>query len=358
MNRACCRLLSIALALIAVHTNADTNIESCDSMQSIQVKGWGGPDVLTVADSAAIPVPSGSDVCVKIFAAGVNPVETYIRAGTYGSAKSPPLPWTPGNDGAGIVERVGPDYAGPFAPGDRVYTAGSVSGTYAQYALCRAGQLQPLPAGVSFAQGAAVGVAYRTAHRALFIRGRARSGAAVLVHGASGGVGLAAVQLAAAHGCRVTGTASTEAGRALVLANGAAAALDHSAEGYLAGHSFDVIVEMLANVNLGKDLKALNRGGVVAVVGNRGAHVGSVDFRDLMNIEGSVVGVLGGTAEEKAQGYAAVNALLARGALSPVVGPTFTLDQAPAAHVEVIEHKAGSAGKIVLLPWGAEAAGL
>jgi NADPH2:quinone reductase len=127
-------------------------------------------------------------------------VETYIRAGTY--ARLPELPYTPGNDGAGVIEKVGADVS-EFKPGDRVYTAGSVTGTYAEFAVCKKEQVHPLPENVSFAQGAAMGTPYATAYRGLLQRAGAEPGETVLVHGASGGVGTAAVQLARARVARV-----------------------------------------------------------------------------------------------------------------------------------------------------------
>ena len=163
-------------------------------MKAIRVDEFGGLEVLRI-EEVPTPQPGPNQVLVRMHATGINPVETYIRAGTY--ARLPKLPYTPGNDGAGVIEQIGESVA-EFEPGDRVYTAGSVSGTYAEFALCKADQVYPLPANVSFAQGAAIGTPYATAYRGLFQRGHAKPGETVLVHGASGGVGTAAVQLARA----------------------------------------------------------------------------------------------------------------------------------------------------------------
>ena len=115
-------------------------------MKAIRVKEFGGPEVLCLEE---VPTPQAGpgQLVVRIHAIGVNPVETYIRAGTY--ARLPELPYTPGNDGAGVVEQVGADVT-EFKAGDRVYTAGSISGTYAEFALCKNEQVHPLPANVSF----------------------------------------------------------------------------------------------------------------------------------------------------------------------------------------------------------------
>src|SRR4030095_15675172 len=141
-------------------------------MKAICVHEFGGPEVLRL-EEVRTPEPRPGEVLVRMHAAGVNPVETYIRAGTY--ARLPELPYTPGNDGAGVVEQVGPDVT-EFKPGDRVYTAGSLSGTYAEFALCKKEQVHPLSANVSFAQGAAMGTPYATAYRGLLQRAVAKPG--------------------------------------------------------------------------------------------------------------------------------------------------------------------------------------
>src|SRR5271170_7668926 len=135
-------------------------------MKAIRVKEFGGPEVMRL-EEVADPKPGGAQVVVRIRAAGVNPVDTYMRAGTY--PRLPSLPYTPGTDGAGTIESVGAD-AKRFKAGDRVYLAGNLSGSYAEYALCEERFVFPLPAHVSFAQGAAMHIPYATAFRALFHR--------------------------------------------------------------------------------------------------------------------------------------------------------------------------------------------
>jgi NADPH2:quinone reductase len=322
-------------------------------MKAVVVTEFGGPEALVVS---TVPVPSvdvkSTDYLIRVHAAGVNPVETYIRAGQY--AKLPALPWTPGNDGAGVVVRAPEN--GEFAVGARVWLSGSKSGSYAEFCTCTAAQVHALPDHLSFEQGAAVGIAYRTAYRALHIRSRAQAGQTILVHGGSGGVGLAAIQLAKLHGCRVIATAGTQEGLELVTAHGAFA-VNHKTEGYMeeilkltSGQGVNIVLEMLANVNLGADLTILARGGVVCVIGNRGP--AQIDARQLMLKESSIVGCLGaGTPEESAQCFAGVTGALHHGQIQPVVNtPAFALEDASLAHIEVIEHKrgGGSAGKIVI----------
>ncbi len=320
-------------------------------MKAIRVHEFGGPEVMRL-EEVSDPRPGPGQVLVKVHAAGVNPVDSYIRSGTY--AVKPPLPYTPGMDAAGVVVEVGPDVKGLKA-GDRVYTAGTLSGAYAELALCAASQVHPLPARVSFAQGAGVSIPYATAYRALFRRAQALPGETVLVHGASGGVGIGAVQMAHAAGLTVIGTAGTERGRALVADQGAHHVVDHSAPGYLEqvlkltdGRGVDVVLEMLANVNLGKDLGLLARGGRVVVIGSRGTV--EIDPRATMARDGSILGMalLNATERELTSIHAALVAGLGNGALRPVAGREMPLADAPRAHHAVMEP--GAYGKIVLIP--------
>ena len=121
-------------------------------MKAIRVHGFGGPEVLKLED-VATPKPSGGEVLVRIHAAGVNPYDTYMRAGTY--AVKPRLPYTPGSDGAGIVEAVG-EGVKKVRPGDRVYTGRTVTGAYAEYALALEEQVHPLHANIDLKQGAGI----------------------------------------------------------------------------------------------------------------------------------------------------------------------------------------------------------
>ncbi len=318
-------------------------------MKAIRVHEFGPPEVMRLED-VTDPAPGPGQVVVRVHAAGVNPVETYIRSGAY--ANKPPLPYTPGGDAAGVVAAVGARVP-RCQVGDRVYTAGTISGAYAQLALCDAAQVYPLPDHLTFAQGAALHVPYATAYRALFDRSHARAGQTVLVHGASGGVGLAAVQFAAAAGLTVYGTAGTERGRLLVREQGAAHVFDHKAPGYLDellkltdGRGVDLILEMLANVNLGKDLTVLAKDGCIVVIGSRGEV--QVNPRLLMRAEGSILGVMGGSPEAYARAHAAIGAGLRAGTLRTIVGRELPLAQAPQAHHAIIE--ATACGKLVLVP--------
>ena len=320
-------------------------------MKAIRVSAFGGPEVLRL-EEVPNPGPAAGEVLVRVKAAGVNPYDTYMRAGSYASG-NPTLPWTPGSDAAGLVEAAGAGV--DLKLGQRVYTSGTITGAYAELALCKRTQVHPLPDGATFAQGAGVWVPYATAYRALFQLANAGPGETLLVHGASGGVGLAAVQLARAAGMTVIGTAGSEAGLQLVLKEGAHHALNHRSPDYLArirdltaGAGVDVIVEMLANVNLGHDLQLLAYGGRVVIVGSRGPV--EINPRDIMARDAAVHGVLLWRLPEAraAAIHAALQAGLANGTLRPVVAAELPLASAPEAHRRVMEP--GARGKIVLIP--------
>jgi NADPH2:quinone reductase len=275
-----------------------------------------------------------------------------MRNGTY--SIKPPLPYTPGSDGSGCVEAVGKGVSS-VKPGDRVYTTRTLTGAYAEYALTQESQVHRLPAKITYAQGAGLWVPYGTAYHALYQRTQARAGETVLIHGASGGVGIAAVQIARAIGLTVLGTAGTEKGLELVKREGAHYAFDHSKPGYLEqilkatnGRGADLILEMLANVNLGQDLKLLASRGRVVVIGSRGEV--TISPRDLMTRRGSILAftLWGLTEAEEKEIHAGLIAGLENGTLRPVIGKELPLAEASRAHKEVLEP--GAHGKIVLAP--------
>ncbi len=318
-------------------------------MKAIVVREFGAPEVLKL-EEISTPEPSENQVLVNIKAAGVNPVDSYIRSGTY--AQKPDLPYTPGKDGAGIVEKTGANVT-KFKTGDRVLTADAGSGTYAEFGLFAENSLIKLPENISFEQGAGVFVPYATAFRALFQKAKAKSGETTLVHGASGGVGIAAIQWAKNAGLKVIGTASSDEGKKLVKDQGADFIVDHSQADYLNeilditnGKGVEIILEMLANVNLQKDFEVLAMFGRISIIGNRG----SLDFnpRAIMGKDSSIFGLalFNAPKAEMNEIHAAIYDGLSAGFLNPIVGKTFPLDAAAEAHRAVIEEKAF--GKIVL----------
>jgi NADPH:quinone reductase len=325
-------------------------------MRAIRVHRFGGPEVLQL-EEIPDPKPGAGEVLVRVRAAGVNPVDTYIHTGNY--AFKPSLPYTPGFDGAGEIEGVGSEVKG-FTAGDRVYIAGpgkgpAGAGTYAERAVCLPSQLHHLPARISFGQGAALGVPYCTAYRALFQRAHARASETALIHGATGGVGIAALQLAHARGLTVIGSGGTDKGLAAVREQGADVVVNHKDPNYTdeikratGGRGVDVIIEMAAHVNLDRDLGLLAKHGRVVVVGNRGR--AEIDARQAMGRDAAILGMTLFNVDDRdmAEIHAGLIAGLADGTLNPIVGRELPLAEAATAHRMVMEP--GALGKIVLVP--------
>lgn len=320
-------------------------------MKSIRVLEPGAPEVMQLQEVPPL-TPASGQVLVQVHAIGVNPVDTYIRAGKY--ARMPAMPYTPGTDASGVVATIGEGVT-RCKVGDRIYTSGTLTGAYADHALCIEGQIHPLPDCVTFEAGAGVNIPYATACRAICFKAHAQASEIALIHGASGGVGTAAVQIARALGLRVIGTAGSERGLALVKDQGAHEVLDHRTHDYpdrlmklTDGRGVDVIIEMLANVNLARDLALLARNGRVVIVGSRGPI--EINPRDAMARDASIMGLMLFNAPEKE--LASIHEILAaglkKGELRPVVGRTFPLADASKAHHAVMEP--GAYGKIVLVP--------
>jgi len=324
-------------------------------MHAIVVRQLGGPEVMKF-EEVPDPRPGQGEVLVRLHAAGVNPVDGYIRAGAH--ARKAVLPYTPGLDGAGEIVAIGPGVK-RFAPGDRVYIGGAGpkpagAGTYGELVTATLGQVHRLPDGISFGQGAALGVPYATAYRALFQRGGALPAETVLVHGATGGVGIATVQMARAHGMKIIGTGGTDRGLAAVKEHGADVVVNHRDQGYTdailsatEGRGVNLIVEMAAHINLDRDLSLLAKHGRVMVVGNRGRI--EINPRDAMGRDADIRGVMlfNATDDDMIEIHAAIGAGLRSRTLNPVVGREMPLAEAARAHEAVLEP--GAFGKIVLV---------
>jgi len=319
-------------------------------MKAIRVHQFGGPEVLRW-EEVPDPKPGRAQVLIRARAVGVNPVETYMRSG---ANQKLALPCTPGTDAAGEVLAWG-EAVRSWTAGARVYTSGTVTGAYAEMILCAAEDIHPLPEKLSFAQGAAVNIPFATAYRALFQRARLVAGETVLVHGGSGGVGTAAIQLARNAGLKIIATAGTPKGEELLRELGAHHVLNHRKPDYLAelmtlteGRGVDAILEMLSNVNLGKDLSLLALNGRVVVIGSRGRV--EIDARDAMMREADIraMYLFNASAADKASIHAALGAGFENGTLTPVICQEFPLAEASRAHVQIMTP--GAHGKIVLVP--------
>lgn len=319
-------------------------------MKAIRVEKFGGPEVLVYSDVEK-PTPQESELLIKVEAVGVNPVDTYVRAGVY--PVLPSLPYTPGKDVAGTIAEIGKNVKG-WRVGDRVYSSGTLSGGYAEFAICASHQVFSLPDKTSFNEGAAVGVPGATAWRGLFIRGEGQPGEKVLIHGASGSVGFAAVQLAKAAGLDVYGTASTEEGLLVLKQHGVKGFYNHKESSYIeqvkedVPGGFNLILEMLANVNLEIDLELLAPKGRVVIIGSRGKI--EIDPRATMGKETEIRGLalFNCSSDEMKKTQAALFAALEGGVFKPKISQEVALLRASESHELVMN--AGNCGKILLKP--------
>ncbi|MEK3973775.1 NADPH:quinone reductase [Psychrobacillus sp. FSL K6-1267] len=324
-------------------------------MKAIQVTNFGGPEKLAYTDVEDVVVGK-KDVCIRLYAAGVNSSDTYTLTGTYAFCV-PQLPYTPGLDGAGVVEAIGEEVTN-IRVGDRVFIASLLrsnsTGTFAQKMVCDETLVHLLPDHVSFEQGAALGVPALTAYRALFQRACMRPGQTIFIHGASGGVGLQAVQMAKSHGAKVIGTASKPKGKKMVKQAGADIVIDHVTEATIEdvlaltdGNGPDVIIEFLANINLETDLKLIAPFGKIVIIGNRGSI--EINPRLAMQKECDILATALWNApkDEYEQSIHGVIGMLNSGALRPIIGTTLPLQQASQAFDQL--SKGIGNGKLVLI---------
>lgn len=324
-------------------------------MKAIRAHSFGGPDVFRL-DEIDDPVPGPDEVVIDMRAAGVNPADTYMRNGTY--AIVPDLPYIPGGDAAGVVSAVGAKVTG-FAVGDHAVVGTAMSmdltGCYAEKIKRPAREVIRLPENVSFAEAAAFGVSYTTAHYGLFERGGARAGETVFIHGASGSVGTSAIQLAKRAGLTVVGSGGTEKGLELIRAEGADLAVDHTKDGYLdevtaftKGEGPALILEMLADVNLAADMDLAAKYGRIIIIGNRGDITITPRVAMMKELDIRGIALWNASPDQVAPMVEDILAGVAEGALRPIIGREMPLAEAAAAHVAVLEP--GAYGKIVLVP--------
>jgi len=319
-------------------------------MKAVRVKKFGDERVLEVEEIEKVK-PKAGEILVKVAAAGINPVDTYIRSGNYLPSRLPSLPYTPGGDVSGTVEAIGEGVT-EFKTGDKVYSLlCTSSGAYAEYSTVKETFAVKLHDGLSLIEGAAIGVPYFTADRALRTLGGAKKGENLLIHGASGGVGLAAIQIAKFLGLNVVGTAGSADGIKLIESFGIKA-YNHRAENYLAEmreneKPFDIIVEMLANINLQNDLTLLKGHGRIMVVGNRGDI--EINPRLLMGPETEIRGIslwnLENNFADKHKTIELLEAMAKSRTLKPVLGKRYSLTECRTAHHEILKNS-GSCGKM------------
>lgn len=323
-------------------------------MHSIRAHEFGGPDKLQL-DTIDDPVAGSGEVVVDIHAAGVNPADTYMLGGAY--AIVPDLPYTPGGDAAGVISSIGVGVS-DLEIGDRVFVGTAMgfnmTGCYAEKVVRPASDVVSLPENVSFSAGAALGVPYATAHYGLFARGGSAADETVFIHGASGAVGTAAIQLAKRAGMTVIGSGGTERGRQLILNQGADHTVDHTSEGYVeevrkltGGTGPQLILEMLANVNLATDLDLVAKYGRIIIIGNRGEVTINPRLTMMKELDVRGLALFNGSRSQMEAITKDLISGLSDGSLQPVIGKELPLAKAAESHRSVMEP--GAHGKIVLV---------
>jgi NADPH2:quinone reductase len=330
-------------------------------MKAAFIEKTGGPEVIQFGDLPK-PIPGLGEVLVRIRAASINPIDTYIRSGAV--SMNLPKPYIPGCDLAGVVEAVGG--AGRFLPTNRVWGSNQGlmgrQGTLAEFACVSEDWLYPTPASVSDEQAAAGALTGITAHLGLFSRAHLRTGETVFVNGGTGGVGSMVVQMARAVGGHVIATVgsaekvakSRELGADVVL-NYKTDDVDKGILDFTKGQGVDVWFETQREPDLERIVKLVRQRGRIVLIAGRQARptfpVGPFYVKDL-----SLLGfaMFNATAEEQRHGAEDINRWLEEKKLKVEIGKTFPLSEAAAAHRLLEEntlHNAGTlSGKIIVVP--------
>ena len=326
-------------------------------MKAVLCKAWGPPESLVVEELAPLTAGTGQ-VVVSVKAAGVNFPDTLIIQNKY--QHKPPLPFSPGSEVAGVVKQVGDGVAG-WEIGDRVI-AQTTFGAFAEEVVAEPSQLIALPEGMDFAPAATLGLAYGTSYYGLIERGRLRAGETLLVLGASGGVGLAAIEIGKILGATVIACASSEAKLAVCRRHGADETIDYTAEDLRArvkaitqGKGVDVVYDPVGGPYTEPALRDMAWGGRLLVVGFAAGDIPKVPL-NLPLIKGcSIVGVWWGAFAKRdwAQHQANIAQLgrwYAEGRIEPHICATYPLEQAASALIALSERRV--TGKVVLTTSG------
>ncbi len=342
-------------------------------MNAIVLREPGGPDVLRY-EEVDRPVLHRGEVLVKVKAASVNHLDVWIRSGL--AAYGTKYPHVMGSDLSGEVFEVAPDVKG-FKPGDRVtvdpgirclkcdhclagdnnicrhmgLVGASTWGGYAEYAKVSEDNLIPLPAHVSFEDGAAFPLTFLTAWHMLADRGDLRGGQSVLIIAGGSGIGVAAIQIAKLFGAKVIATAGGVEKMSRLIGLGADHVIDHRTEDiykrvmdFTSGDGVDMVFEHVGPATLGKSLSSLKKGGRLAICGATTGPEATLDLRHLFSRQLDVRGSFLGTRGELLK----VAALVAEGKLKPVIDEVFPLKEAARAHRKM--EKSGHFGKMILVP--------
>ena len=322
-------------------------------MKAIVCEAFGGPEVLALRDVPDPPPPGPEEIQLRLAARGVQYVDVLMLAGKYQFRPEPPF--IPGSEAAGTVVAVGANVR-RFRPGDQVMSRHAL-GAFAELANAPAAACEPVPAGLSLAEAGVFRAAYTTAYHALLQRGRLTAGETVLVNGAAGGIGIAAIQVAKAFGATVIATASTEAKRAACLEEGADHAIPYQG-GFLdavksltGGRGVDIVYDPIGGAVTEESLRCLAWAGRLLILGFLGGGPAQIRSNYLLIKGIDAIGVrIGGLQdadpERAAANMRALAELAAAGKLRPRISHRFPLAQAGAAIQAVIDRAV--IGKAVL----------
>ena len=323
-------------------------------MKAVVCEAFGGPEVLALREVPDPPLPGPGELQVRIQARGVQYVDVLMLAGKYQFRPEPPF--IPGSEGAGEVVAVGPGVTG-FKPGDLVMSRHRLGG-FAQSGNSKAEDCDLIPSGMSLEDAAVFRNVYHTAYHALLQRGRLKAGDWVLIHGAAGGIGLPAIQIAKLYRAHVIATASTDEKRAVCLEEGADHAIDYQA-GFrdkvmelTGGRGVDIVYDPVNGPTFEESLRCLAWGGRILILGFLGGApaLARTNYLLIKGIE--AIGVRIGGLSEAHPEIAAANIktlveLAGRGTLKPRIWRRFPLEAAPDAIQAMIDRKV--IGKAVLV---------
>lgn len=318
---------------LAVFSSASAASSTNAMMKAIVVHQFGGPEVLKLEQTPR-PEPKEDEVLIRVIAAGVNPVDAYIRSGRYGSGK---LPYIPGMDAAGLVAATGSKVKNVKA-GDAVYAfPGFNNGAYAEFCIAKENEVSRKPNNISFEEASAVPLAATTAWQALFDTANLQAGQTVLIFGGSGGVGHFAIQLAKARGAKVIATASTEH-QDFLRRLGVDQSIDYSKVKFEdIAKDVDVVLEATRSDSMARSYGVVKKGGFIASITGRPDQ----SELDKHGIRGGSVGV-----KPDAKVLEELTRLIEANRLKPTVSHVFPLADAAKAHEQIETHH--TLGKIVL----------
>jgi NADPH:quinone reductase-like Zn-dependent oxidoreductase len=304
-------------------------------MKAVIVRQYGGPEVLKLEDVPR-PEPKEDEVLVRVIAAGVNPIDAIVREGTYAKKFGTHLPWVPGFDIAGVVEKTGAKVT-RLKTGDAVYGYVPGGGGYGEYAVAKEGDVAPKPKSLSFVAASSVPLAALTAWQALIDAAKLRAGQTVLIHGGSGGVGTMAIQIAKARGARVIATASSR-NQDLLKELGADVTIDYAKTKFEdVAKDVDVVLDSVGDDTLARSYGVVKKGGFIATL------VARPDQAELdkSGIRGASISV-----KPNAEELAEIAKLIEAKKIKPVVTRMIPLADAVTAQQQIATHH--TRGKIVL----------